>query len=298
MAQKPLQPKALNSSYQSKDLKVTLVTEDMMMTKQSQGMMLPPGWKLNDDPSITCEKTVQNRNYYLNDNKTANKLTKATKADDVVVGINRDKSFTLFLNTGSYVRTAIPLLNFYKRVWQSSTQTIRKGEVAGMDVEVKMVRTDYDKNRTPVQYTVKLVVDKEIVTVTFYETSMKILVQGGKKSVKFAEDAIIPYLEREIKAEMRAIKDVNRAALKMKFACDVCEMTYETKSKLNKHFVGHMKSKHVAPTRSSRTLSLQEGDVVQKVTSNQSLALFLIDEVVEISSRESPSSPRRLAIEE
>ena len=268
------------------------------MTKQSQGMMLPPGWKLNDDPSITCEKTVQNRNYYLNDNKTANKLTKAAKADDLVVGINRDKSFTLFLNTGSYVRTAIPLLNFYKRVWQSSTKTIRKGEIAGMDVEVKMVRTDYDKNITPVQYTVKLVVDKEIVTVTFYETSMKILVQGGKKSVKFAEDAIIPYLERDIKAEMRAIKDVNRAALKMKFACDVCEMTYETKSKLNKHFVGHMKSKHVAPTRSSRTLSLQEGDVVQKVTSNQSLALFLIDEVVEISSRESPSSPRRLAIEE
>ena len=257
------------------------------MTNQIQG---------ENDSSITCEKTSQNKKYFLNDKKTANKLTKAAKADDLAVGVNRDKSFTLFLNTGSYVRTAIPLLKFYKKVWQSSTPTIRKSEVAGLNVKVKSVRTDYDKNRTPVQYTVKLIVDEEKVTMTFYETSMKILVQGGEKSVKFAEDALIPYLEREIKAERKAIKGLNTVALKMKFSCDDCETTFDTNAKLKKHFVGHRRPK--PPTRTSRRLSLQESIKVPNVMSNQSLAFSLLDEVLEISSRASSLSPEGMAREE
>ena len=161
-----------------------------MMMNQSKGKILPPswklndnlppGWKLNDDPSITCVKTTQERKYYLNDKKTAIKLTKAAKADNFVVGVNGDKSFTLFFSTGAYVQTAIPLLNFYKKVCQSSPPAIRKSEVAGLDIEVKLVRPDYDKKRTPVQFTVKMIVEKEIVTVTFYETTVKMWTNVGE----------------------------------------------------------------------------------------------------------------------
>ena len=270
-----------------------------MMTIQTNGEMLPPDWKMTDDTSITCLKTVQDKNYYLNDKKTAIKLTKAAKADDLVVGVNKDKSYTLFLSTGAYVRTVIPLLNFYKKVLQSSTPVLRKNEVAGLTVEVKSVRPAYDKNRTPVQYTVKMVVDKEIVTVTFYETTLKILVQGGPKSVKFAEDALIPYLEKEIAAEKKAIKDVNKAALKSKYVCDVCDDHFETKTKLNKHFDGHMKSNPVAPTKILRRKSnlddsggldifrcqeILAGSGGLEMENNKEVVASLIAEVVEASS--------------
>ena len=49
---------------------------------------------------------------------------------------------------------------------------------------------------------------------TFYETTVKMLVQVGPMSVKFTEDALIPYLERKVKSERQAIKEVNMAALK------------------------------------------------------------------------------------
>ena len=74
------------------------------------------------------------------------------------------------------------------------------------------------------------------------------LVQGGPMPVKFAEDALIPYLERKVKSERQAIKEVNTAALKIRFACEVCNMTFETKVKLKAHFTGHMKA-NSAPTK-------------------------------------------------
>ena len=124
--------------------------------------------------------------------------------------------------------------------------------------------------------------------------------------MKFAEDTLIPYLERQIKFERQAIKEVNIAALKIRFACEVCNMTFETKVKLKTHFTGHLRSNPTATRRRSRQggsggmdigkcQELLIGSLIQEVENNQYVVAALVEEVVEISSSPTKSgSPSQM----
>ena len=106
------------------------------------------------DQVSTCIKNKETREYILNDNATAKKLVKAAKAEDLKICQNFNDSFTLTFSTGSYVKTVLPLLKFWK-----NNKKIRKADTAGLNVIIESVETKTDKAETPVEHIVRLLVE-------------------------------------------------------------------------------------------------------------------------------------------
>ena len=195
--------------------------------------------------------------YYLNDEATEKKLKKGAKVKDFTKVHNKDDSFTLKFSTGAYITTVIPLIKFWME-----TKVIDEADTDGLEVEIVSVKSKMDKGGTIEGYTVRLQVEGEEVTITLWDTTLKILVQGGLRQVQFTTRALIPYLENEIDACKRDIDRTNAKVLNMTSPCHVCEKVFTDKSKLNLHIKNH-------PVNISKTSATKPRSSIKHLTTKR-----------------------------
>ena len=148
--------------------------------------------------------------YTLNDDSTLEKLQKnATTHDMCVDRTKNDNSVSIQMNTGAYLATVVPLIQFYLK---NKGLEINSKQTNGLVVFIKEVAQQKDARGTIVSTLVDLEVDGEHVKVTTYDTTGLVRVQG-KGQHKFAEQLLIPHLENNVSLNTREIKMTNEMIL-------------------------------------------------------------------------------------
>ena len=147
--------------------------------------------------------------YYLNDDATLKKLRKHANNKDFEDNSDalNDNSFTFQFSTGSYLHSVVPLVDFWKG---SSGNQIDPDETDGMQTSVKDVKTENDAAGKITGHIVKLQVDDQEMTITTYDTQVKVRVQGKKAMEQYTKRALVPYLLTEIKTNAAKILKVNQ----------------------------------------------------------------------------------------
>ena len=143
--------------------------------------------------------------YFLNDEATAEKLKQAASNLNLEV-TNNSGSKTINCSTGSYITTVLPLV----KAWQDiEGGDIDRDLVDGMVINVIKVKTFVDLGDTIEKYLVKLRVEGKLVTVTMFDTTLSILVQAGTMLEPYCERVLIPYLEKEVRRNLKSIQELN-----------------------------------------------------------------------------------------
>ena len=162
-----------------------------MPSKMITGEKLPPGWKVSE----TVKKQVGTFKYYLNDKSILKKLKNHaidTHVEELPV---KDKTRSFQFSTGAYILAVGPLIKFWKKC---EGNFIEKTDTDGLSVLVKQVATQTDAGGRITGYIVRLEVEGENVTITPYDTTVYLRVQGGIQQKEYTERALIPYLKAEI----------------------------------------------------------------------------------------------------
>ena len=127
---------------------------------------------------VSMRNPVEGRfKYFLNDESTFKKLKNhASNSDfeDKSENLN-DNSFTLQLNTGSYFHCVVPLVDFWK---ESIGRQIDPDQTAGLKTTVTNVKPQKDAADQLTGHIFKLEVEGEVVTITTYDTQVKVRLQG------------------------------------------------------------------------------------------------------------------------
>ena len=124
-----------------------------------------------------------------------------------------DASHTIQFSTGSYMTTVVPLL----KLWQSLVgQEIDPADVGGLEVLVESVLVGTDRKGTTTDTIVKVVVDGETTTITLYDTTLKMRIQGKEKQVEYTTNVLIPFLEENVKMNKKKSKELNEMILASK----------------------------------------------------------------------------------
>ena len=124
----------------------------------------------------------------------------------MAVETKRDGSYSLLFSTGAYLEAVAPLISFWKEA--EGADFIDKKDTDGLEVKVNDVETETEKGGKSVKFIVRLNVHGENTTVTCYDTTVSMRVQGGP-ILPFSRSALIPYLEGEIKKKSMQIRDIN-----------------------------------------------------------------------------------------
>ena len=179
--------------------------------------------------------------YYLNDDATLKKLKKhANNKDfeDKSDALN-DNSFTFQFSTGSYIHSVVPLVDFWRG---SSGNQIDPDDTDGLQTSVVDVKTENDASGKTIGHIVKLQVDGQDVTITTYDTQVKVRVQGKKAMEQYTTRALVPYLLTEIKTNAVKILKVNQYFVGLinhpkttSYSCKVCDEKFPFKTQLKKH---------------------------------------------------------------
>ena len=144
--------------------------------------------------------------YTLNDDSTLEKLKKNATTEDMGVDrTKKDNSVSIQMNTGAYLATVVPLVHFYMK---NVGLVINSKVTNGLVVLIKKVALQKDARWTIFSTLVDLDVDGEHVKVTAYYTTGLVRVQW-KGQVKFAEQLLIPHLEKNVILNTREIKMTN-----------------------------------------------------------------------------------------
>ena len=164
------------------------------------------------------------------------------------------------------------------------TKEIDETDTDGLEVEVINVNKKTDKGGTVEGYIVKLLVEGEEVTITLWDTALKILVQGGPQQVQCTTRTLIPYLENEILECQKYINSYNVKVLQTINACNVCAKTFHDSAGMKKHMINHQSISASITTNpivgNNKFLSEQQLD-----ESIVSVLSDLIDDVVEKGSK-------------
>ena len=163
--------------------------------------------KTNENMEVIQNELNEDRfKYFLNDDATLVKLKgHATRAPIEQTPTN-DPTHTFQFSSGSFVAVMNPLVNFWK---SAQGKTIKPEETDNLDTSVKSVKAQKDAGGKITGHITKLSVEGEDVTITTFDTQVKVRVQGGKMQVEYTKRALLPYLETNIKTNSAKIKDIN-----------------------------------------------------------------------------------------
>ena len=183
---------------------ITTMTPDRMIIANLDSM--PPGWKASKfkDTKTRCTQ------YRLNDKATEKKLKSFAILKDLHVSdIKLDRSHTIQFSTGSYLTTVVPLLELYKQLLDQEVTTIALND-GTIDIEVKSVDKKCDKKGTVVEHLVRLLVGGEKVTVTLYDTTCSMRIQGDNdQQVRYTTLVLTPHLEAQVLMHAKQSKAYN-----------------------------------------------------------------------------------------
>ena len=208
---------------------------------------------------VSLRNPVEGRfKYYLNDDSTYKKLKKHASNDDFEDKSDKlnDNSFTFQFSTGAYVHSVVHLVDFWK---ESVGKQINPDQTAGLNTSVTCVKPETDAGGKLTGHISKLEVEGEVVTITTYDTQVKMRVQGKQAMEQYTTRALIPYLHEQIKEKATNISNVNqyftsltRPKASSAYPCEVCEEQFSTKCQLKKHDeLNHRKA--VSRTRMKRS---------------------------------------------
>ena len=167
--------------------------------------ILPPGWKVSDNVKNQAQVSTTFK-YYLNDVATLGKLKKHAVPTPMEQKSNKDNSISLQFSTGAYMKAVLPLIKFYK---ECEGDQIRKSDIDNMSAVVRNIETETDAGGKITGYLVRLEVEGEKVTVTFYDTQVNMRVQGKKQMEEYFKRALLPYLWNQIDSNLEKIAQIN-----------------------------------------------------------------------------------------
>jgi hypothetical protein len=240
--------------------------------------------------------------YYLNDETTLKKLKKAAQITDFDPVLNLNNSVTINFSTGAYIVTALPLLKFWMEALEKTEGRINPDDTDSLDTKVTSVVIKQDKGDTIEGYIVKLLVEGEEVTITLYDTALKMLVQGGPQQVQYATRALIPHLRNAVGEHSNEIGEINTKVLladsvkngkrtstvepvdntpneemrlsnlrkRIKFSCSVCGKTFTTRLDVKVHItnIHNDKSDLVAKKNARSIRYVKPTKLVTQITKN------------------------------
>ena len=104
------------------------------------------------------------------------------------------------------MEAVVPLLKYWK---DEEGAVLIPEDTDGMNVKVKTVETTVENGGKTVQTIVKLDVHGEKVTITCYDTTVSMRIQGLKWMEQFYKRALLPYLQHEIRKHATRIEEIN-----------------------------------------------------------------------------------------
>ena len=251
--------------------------------------------------------------YYLNDDATLVKLKgHATRAPIEQTPTN-DPTHTFQFSSGSFVVVMNPLVNFWK---SAQGKLINPKETDNLDTSVKSVKTQKDAGGKITGHITKLSVEGEDVTITTFDTQVKIRVQGGKMQVEYTTRALLPYLEANIEMNSVKIKEINKYfidhpgpfpktklnATHVKVHCHFCKKEFKSRKEIR----SHMSTDHntrTPPKMITIFNSEQQLEPIEdtslldtSISSNESLPLEELP-LPELTSPSEPPSPSETSLE-
>ena len=143
--------------------------------------------------------------YFLNNELTLKKLKLAAKEGNITIKPCHG-SVQISFNAGTYVEVALRLLKY----WESCQGKPQIAEdVDNLDVIVSKVETFVDAGGINERHIVRLCVQGEQVTVTFWDTRCKMGIQAGSMLVPYTDRVLFPYLHDQIKQHEKEIFETN-----------------------------------------------------------------------------------------
>ena len=138
--------------------------------------------------------------YFLNNESTVKKLKQAAKYDNINITPCQG-SVQIQFNAGTYVEVALRLLKY----WEGC-----QGELnLNLNVSVTEVETFKDAGGINERHIVRLCVEGEQVTVTFWDTKCKIGVQAASQLVPYTDRVLFPFLHDQIMLHKKVIFETN-----------------------------------------------------------------------------------------
>ena len=185
---------------------------------QPESEYLPLGWNMKKQVNETIDWVKDSQMtlpYYLNQDHIAKTMKKlACPGVDPFKTNNfssNKSSITLQFNTGAYFAICPILVQQWIEMLVNGKK-VDPCRLAGSQVEVSVtsVLPRNDKDGSIQEYVAKLLVDGQEITVTFYNTTLKIHLQGRSEILNsFSREIFLPFLERRVKEERRVIDDIN-----------------------------------------------------------------------------------------
>ena len=167
---------------------------------------MPPGWKTSKYKDTKTRSTQ----YTLNDKATELKLKACAILKDMhMFDIKLDRSHTVQFSTGCYLTTVVPLLELFKDAVGKGVSKIAVNDGI-IDIEVTNIETKTDKNDTVVEHIVHLLAGGKNVTVTFYDTTCSLRIQGNHdEQVRYTTKVLVPHLEDQVSKNAKQSKTYN-----------------------------------------------------------------------------------------
>ena len=190
---------------------IATMTPDRMIVANLEWM--PPGW----NTSKYKDSRTRAMQYRLNDKATEKKLKSfAILKDMYVYDMKLDLSHTIQFSTGCYLTTVVPLLELYKDLVGKEVSRIALNDGI-IDIEVTNIDKKIDKNDTVVEHIVRLIAGGKNVTVTFYDTTCSLRIQGNHdEQVRYTTKLLIPHLEDQVSKNAKQSKTYNDRMLAYK----------------------------------------------------------------------------------
>ena len=206
----------------------------------------------NDSLLITNVSNVssslsQHFNFEMSDQKAKSNFIKGASREALEVEEKQKCSMMIF-SVGAYLATVIPAVE----KWTNATVNTKISN----DVIIEKVVAGYDENNKHLQTILKFGCNKESITVTCYNTTQKVKIEG-KGYLDFAQNFMEPFFKQKLseeavdkidkynrdviaslsgkrKAVSRPMRSVKYKA-SAKLPCSKCEVTFSNNVQLSKH---------------------------------------------------------------
>ena len=169
--------------------------------------------------------------YHLSNDETLKKLKTCAKYKDLeVLPPKNDDTIVVQLSTAAYMTTKPRLLE----IWQGNEgEEFDKNDTAGLSIVPTEVERKPDVNNITVMWTVRLTVEGERVTLTWYDTKLKVMIQGNGMHVKYAHKVLVPHLSNEIEFNRKSIAQMNSEIAQLEGAKGTENKAGKAKNKAN-----------------------------------------------------------------
>ena len=144
--------------------------------------------------------------YTLNHKSTTTKLKERATTTPMELLDTLDNSHSIQFSTGAFVTVVCDLV----KAWKGTIgMTIATKFTDGMDVSVTSVTEGKDQAGHITQHVTRLVVEGEPVTITTFDTTVRMVVQGGPLQEEYCTRALLPYLTTQVEEAATSINHHN-----------------------------------------------------------------------------------------